>query len=316
MARIRSVHPGQWTDDEFISCSMPTRYLVLALRNEADDNGVFPWNPVKLKIRLMPADNEDVSALLNEARDHNQLVYFEHEGKKYGAIRNFRKYQRPKKPVQTFYLPEELRHYVALDDDGSTPLRKRKWQEQNGLCSYCETPITFYSKKSDSLEIDHKIPVSRGGTNDDDNLVAACRTCNRAKGDMTDSEFAEWRAKSAASHANGEIRNPNSEVSPQRKEVGGRRKEVGGSKRPRRRGIETTIPDDFTLTPDMQEWARQKTPTLDPGREVEEFIAKAKAKDWRNVDWKAAWRNWMHKSVKYAERDGTNKPSRPDKVVV
>jgi hypothetical protein len=33
-----------------------------------------------------------------------------------------------------------------------------------------------------SCQIDHVIPVSRGGTNSDDNLALACRRCNIAKG--------------------------------------------------------------------------------------------------------------------------------------
>jgi len=44
-------------------------------------------------------------------------------------------------------------------------------------CRYCgQTPPGVV------LEIEHVIPVSRGGTNDIDNLVAACRECNQGKG--------------------------------------------------------------------------------------------------------------------------------------
>ena len=47
-------------------------------------------------------------------------------------------------------------------------------------CVYCgarggpETP----------LEIDHRVPVSKGGTNDDTNLCTACSECNRGKRDL------------------------------------------------------------------------------------------------------------------------------------
>lgn len=36
--------------------------------------------------------------------------------------------------------------------------------------------------KESRLEIDHKIPVSRGGTNDPENLWTLCMPCNRGKG--------------------------------------------------------------------------------------------------------------------------------------
>lgn len=46
----------------------------------------------------------------------------------------------------------------------------------NYACQYCG------NKAPDVvLEIDHKIPVSKGGTNDFDNLVTSCFDCNRGK---------------------------------------------------------------------------------------------------------------------------------------
>jgi hypothetical protein len=39
------------------------------------------------------------------------------------------------------------------------------------------------------LEIDHKIPVCRGGTHDDGNLWVLCDQCNHVKADFTVAEF-------------------------------------------------------------------------------------------------------------------------------
>jgi 5-methylcytosine-specific restriction endonuclease McrA len=36
---------------------------------------------------------------------------------------------------------------------------------------------------------DHKIPISRGGSDSAENIVLACMACNRVKGRMTDIEF-------------------------------------------------------------------------------------------------------------------------------
>lgn len=44
-------------------------------------------------------------------------------------------------------------------------------------CVYCGA-----TKENDRLEMDHVIPVSRGGTDDIGNLVTACRQCNIGKG--------------------------------------------------------------------------------------------------------------------------------------
>jgi 5-methylcytosine-specific restriction endonuclease McrA len=41
------------------------------------------------------------------------------------------------------------------------------------------------------LEIDHVVPKSRGGTDAESNLVAACEDCNRGKGATTEMRL-EW----------------------------------------------------------------------------------------------------------------------------
>jgi len=46
--------------------------------------------------------------------------------------------------------------------------------QQNSLCMYCEG---FFDK----LDIDHIIPLSRGGHHDPENVCLACKTCNRSK---------------------------------------------------------------------------------------------------------------------------------------
>ena len=76
--------------------------------------------------------------------------------------------------------------------------RKDVWSKTGGKCYYCGTQL----ENEDILDwggkvvttrhhwdIDHMIPVSRGGTNDTSNLVPACLSCNGKKGTMTADEF-------------------------------------------------------------------------------------------------------------------------------
>jgi 5-methylcytosine-specific restriction endonuclease McrA len=51
-------------------------------------------------------------------------------------------------------------------------------------CYLCVLPIVF---GADNLE--HKIPLSRGGTNEYKNLGVACSKCNRKKHNKTEEEF-------------------------------------------------------------------------------------------------------------------------------
>lgn len=129
MARIRSTHPGQWTDEEFVSVSFPARLLALAVRNEADDQGVFEWKPTTLKMRLFAADNVDVTELLAEIERANLVRKFTVGANHYGAIRNFRKYQRPKKPNSVYPIPAELRTYLYLDKPSSEPVENQDEDE-------------------------------------------------------------------------------------------------------------------------------------------------------------------------------------------
>jgi 5-methylcytosine-specific restriction endonuclease McrA len=57
--------------------------------------------------------------------------------------------------------------------------------KQNYKCKYCGCDIKEY------YEVDHIIPLSKGGSNWPDNLCIACRYCNRSKGNKTLEEFKE-----------------------------------------------------------------------------------------------------------------------------
>ena len=63
--------------------------------------------------------------------------------------------------------------------------RKRILDRAGRLCFWCGGEATA---------VDHVIPMVRGGTSVDENLVASCGPCNRAKGDRLAAEFtaSEW----------------------------------------------------------------------------------------------------------------------------
>lgn len=56
-------------------------------------------------------------------------------------------------------------------------------EEQNGFCIYCDADLTL------GFEIDHKTPISRGGTNWPDNIQLLCSPCNNRKRAKTDAEY-------------------------------------------------------------------------------------------------------------------------------
>lgn len=125
MARIRSVHPGLFTDEAFVSLSPIARVLLIGLWTECDDRGAFEWKPLTIRMRVLPADNADVEALLEELRSANQVRKYTLDGKSYGAVRNFAKYQRPKKPKYVHPIDDEFSTYVGLTKQSSEPVPKK-----------------------------------------------------------------------------------------------------------------------------------------------------------------------------------------------
>lgn len=117
MARIRSIHPSLWTDENFVSLSAPARLFLIGLWGEADDYGIFEWKPVGLKMRLAPADAVDAAALLGECEAAGFIVQVERGGKPYGVVRNFRKFQRPKNPSSPIITVDlEIAGIISLPD--------------------------------------------------------------------------------------------------------------------------------------------------------------------------------------------------------
>lgn len=96
-----------------MSISAHARLLYIGLWTEAWDDGVFEWKPIRLKARIFPADNVDVLALLNELEAVDCIKQSEFEGRPVGLIRNFRLYQRPKKPNSSGMLSEQDAAYVG-----------------------------------------------------------------------------------------------------------------------------------------------------------------------------------------------------------
>jgi hypothetical protein len=115
MSRIRSIHPGLWTDEAFVSLSPMARLLIMGIWNECDDTGSFAWSPLTLKMRILPADNADAAELLAEMVSAGIIMRYEVAGKAYGAVRNFCQFQRPKKPNSIHPQTDEVRAWVNTE---------------------------------------------------------------------------------------------------------------------------------------------------------------------------------------------------------
>ena len=89
-------------------------------------------------------------------------------------------------PVDPYYRRANKR--PGLTTNGRLKLL-RKWRNQSRTCFYCGgLPET----------VDHVIPLKRGGTNYEGNLVPCCRSCNGSKWSWT---LMEWRLRRGKAQA-------------------------------------------------------------------------------------------------------------------
>jgi 5-methylcytosine-specific restriction endonuclease McrA len=61
------------------------------------------------------------------------------------------------------------------------------YKAQHGCCHWCGEFVGL------TFEIDHVIPLSRGGVDDPSNIVVCCKTCNRSKGYKLPEEWEEQK---------------------------------------------------------------------------------------------------------------------------
>lgn len=88
---------------------------------------------------------------------------------------------RARKRALRLGAPKAPREFTASDIIA-------RYKEQNGRCFWCGADT------GSSYHIDHLIPLCRGGTNAEENMVVSCQRCNDSKGSLTPKEF---RAKIA-----------------------------------------------------------------------------------------------------------------------
>ena len=64
--------------------------------------------------------------------------------------------------------------------------RKRIYRKTKGHCYLCGEFVDF-----DKFEVEHNLPLGKGGTNDFDNLFPSCHICNTIKHDIYPEDFLE-----------------------------------------------------------------------------------------------------------------------------
>ena len=84
---------------------------------------------------------------------------------------------------------EHTRRARKMSVGGSFTLEEisQQFDRQENKCYYCGALLIGVP-----YHIDHKTPISRGGSNDIDNIALACVSCNLQKHTRTDTEYMEY----------------------------------------------------------------------------------------------------------------------------
>lgn len=125
MARIRTIKPEFWTDEDMADLSEPACLLAIGLLNYADDEGYFNANPKLIKAAVFPIREPSVpiTVLIRELSNCGYLTMFStQDGKHFGAITNFLKHQVVNKPKESKIKNLALTPYEYGTDTGQVPV--------------------------------------------------------------------------------------------------------------------------------------------------------------------------------------------------
>ena len=64
--------------------------------------------------------------------------------------------------------------------------RKKVYDKCGGHCAYCGCKLAY-----EDMQVDHKKPISQGGSDTIKNMLSACRSCNHRKGSSSLESFRE-----------------------------------------------------------------------------------------------------------------------------
>ncbi|MEQ5305993.1 DnaT-like ssDNA-binding domain-containing protein [Providencia rettgeri] len=168
MARIRTIKPTFWTDEDMADISEAACLLAIGLLNYADDEGYFNANPKLIKAAVFPIreTSGSIPVLLQELSNCGYISLFSaQDGKRYGLINNFTKHQvvnkkTPSKIKELNLLPE---NYGS--DTGGLPLGKEGKGNIKPLSNTREDNFQSDPNANNSI-LNGRVPAGGFGVND------------------------------------------------------------------------------------------------------------------------------------------------------
>lgn len=135
MARIRTIKPTFWTDEDMAEVSEAACLLAIGLLNYADDEGYFNANPKLIKAAVFPLrePSGSIPVLLQELSNCGYIRLFSAQnGKRFGLIINFTKHQViNKKTISKIKEMDLIPEDYGSDTGELPPGKEGKGKERN-----------------------------------------------------------------------------------------------------------------------------------------------------------------------------------------
>lgn len=163
MARIRTVKPDLWQNEEIATLSEAACLLSIGILNHADDEGYFKANPKLIKAALFPLREPSVSIpdMLTELSNIGYIALFEgSDGKQYGHVVNFKKHQTISRPTPSKIKPLLSNKENSVSAHGVLHVGKEQGKEQGKeRKEECTKPPSASAPTDDSPTVIH-IPLN------------------------------------------------------------------------------------------------------------------------------------------------------------
>lgn len=128
--RIRTIKPQFFINEELAQCSALARLFFIGTWGVADKEGRLEDRPARLKVEILPYDDADPTALIDELEQGGFLRRYSANGGKYLWVVKFKQHQRitGKEAERTSTLPEPPADCLSLplQNEQTEPKRPAK----------------------------------------------------------------------------------------------------------------------------------------------------------------------------------------------
>lgn len=129
MARIRSIKPEFFSDEDVAGLPPLVRLLFIGMWCEADKAGRLKDKPSTIKARCLPYDNVDVKKAIIQLAEAGFIIRYTVEGVAYIQIRTWSEHQRPHHTERESTYPSSVNGEITVKqplDNGATQCSRKR----------------------------------------------------------------------------------------------------------------------------------------------------------------------------------------------